>query len=727
VGHIQSCSSHTSKNSSGSTGEAHGPHGAQTRIHAVHAADYIKTITMKTNSERSCMSSKMRPLRVGTLEIDPDILQEWQSEKEEDMYQLSEDSDSGVSKRKPFCARSCFPRTHSLARTFLRSQVFEIFIGVSIVTNSVLIGLEQSWDLHGRDVSLFQAWEHVFLVIYTFELLLRFFVYGRLCLKDGWVRFDIFVVIVSVISSWVLQPLLGRQDQLAPVLVLRTARLLKLVRTVKLLMKLKELWLLVQGLISSAATMFYTLLLLVVILYVFASLGIEIITKHELAMGPNADPQFSEIVNMHFSDLPRTMLTLIQFVTLDSVNAIYSPLVEKDPAVAVYFVSLMLIVSIVLMNLITAVIVNSALEQATHDREAFKLQEEKRRKRLVVDLKQVFQRLDDDGSGKISVEELLAAPDDDKALVRQCMRLDDLLEVFCLLDSDGGGQIDIEEFCDGILNAITSESPIELKRMEKAMSVLAKQMQVFETVQSEISKSIEEMVVSFARARYQSAAGDLTSVMAKRKEEPAKLSEPLPEGGAPAWAKQMMKDIHELRSEGVRVTIEKGPPNSPSKEVRNSSAIPMDCRDISMRGGKSSHTSKVVDISTPAPVNRGAAAAHPPCAGVAQSVMDTNTLSSTAKRPPVPDANKDLNISSNTNMLPPLPGANKNADETNKFESITRCKMVTANRVPTSVSETGPQAGFLSEPRTPAPPPSTMSSPRMSLEADSIHQPSMHH
>jgi len=490
---------------------------------------------------------------------------------------------------------------------------------------------------------------------------------------------------------------------------------------VKLLMKLKELWLLVHGLISSASTMFYTLLLLFVILYVFASLGIETITKHELAMGPNADPQFSEIVRVHFPDLPRTMLTLIQFVTLDSVNAVYAPLVEKDPAVAVYFVALILIVSVVLMNLVTAVIVNSALEQATHDREAFKIQEEKRRKRLVVDLKQVFQRLDCDGSGKISIEELLAAPDDDKALVRKCMRLDDLLEVFCLLDSDGGGEIEIEEFCDGILNAITSESPIELKRMEKAMSVLAKQMRVFETVQSEIGKSMQEMVVSLTRARYQSAAGDLTSATATKKDVQGKLSELLPEGSAPAWAKQMIQDIHDLRSEGVCVTVEKGSPNSPSKKMQHTRVISMDCREMWMHGDTSSRPSMAVNINPPEPITSCAAEARPPHAGVAHDMTNTNTPSSTSKLRPVLDANKDKNTSSSTGELLKIPVASEGRANAAKFESVTSCKTALSSDAPTYASEVGPQVRFLSEPRTPAPPPSTMSSPRMFLEADSIH------
>lgn len=129
--------------------------------------------------------------------------------------------------------------------------------------------------------------------------------------------------------------------------------------------------------------------------------------------------------------------------------------------------SLILIVSVVLINLVTAVIVNRALEYARQDKEARKIQQENYRKRLVGDLKEAITRLDTDEDGTVSIEELLSAPCEERGLLQECMRLDDLLQVFCVLDTDGDGKLDIEELCDGILYAVISDSPIELKRMEK--------------------------------------------------------------------------------------------------------------------------------------------------------------------------------------------------------------------------------------------------------------------
>merc|ERR1719333_892923 len=93
---------------------------------------------------------------------------------------------------------------------------------------------------------------------------------------------------MGAISSWIVEPILmsltdggNVSNELAPLMVLRVMRLLRLARSVRLLVQFKTLWMLVRGLLTSATTMFYTFMLMILILYVFACLGVEIITKNE--------------------------------------------------------------------------------------------------------------------------------------------------------------------------------------------------------------------------------------------------------------------------------------------------------------------------------------------------------------------------------------------------------------------------------------------------------------
>lgn len=362
----------------------------------------------------------------------------------------------------------------------LFSNEFDMAIGIVIVLNSVSIGVEQSLSLSGdsdtKYVTLCEVIEHIFLVIYILELGLRFAAVGSQCLQDTSVRFDCFLVTTGVITNWIIQPFMGRVDKLGPILVLRTARLFRLARMVRLLVNFRELWMLARGFIHSIRTMFYTMLLLFLTLYVFSSIAIDIITNHNLARGTEADPRFQAHVEEYFADLPLTMLTLLQFVCMDGAALIYKPLIKLDWKLAIYFISIILIISIVLMNLVTAVLVNSALEQTNQDKEAIKAYREKERQNLVERLTQIFKRLDTDGSGYLTREEIMKISEEDKQIFHETLAFGNPIIVFDALDADDSGYVSVQEFCDGIWNVAISNSPIEIKRMEKQVDHIRKQL-----------------------------------------------------------------------------------------------------------------------------------------------------------------------------------------------------------------------------------------------------------
>lgn len=361
-----------------------------------------------------------------------------------------------------------FLRWHALS--LLSSQRFDMSIGFVILANSISIGVESSFDLQGKDLGAFEKMEHVFLAVYSLELFLRFFAQGLNCLRSGWVIFDLVLVGMGVISTWVVTPIMGKgamADELGPLMVLRVMRLLRLARAVRLLVQFKTLWMLVRGLLSSAGTMIYTFSLIALILYVYACLGMELITKNPLAL---EDESFREAVEDHFSSIPHSMLTLTQFVTLDSAASIYKPLIRKDPfMLTAYFMSFILVVAVSLMNLVTAVIVEGALEQGKADREVQQAYELAKVKELLPRVQELFRALDVDRSGDITLEEVLGADQGVTDELQEIMKSDQLTEVFELLDVDGSGKVDVTEFCDGIAKVVSTKEPVEFIRMMKQL------------------------------------------------------------------------------------------------------------------------------------------------------------------------------------------------------------------------------------------------------------------
>ncbi|CAE8609705.1 unnamed protein product [Polarella glacialis] len=292
-----------------------------------------------------------------------------------------------------------------------------------------------------------------------------------MCLHDNWVKFDLVLVLCGVVANWIIEPVMGGLEEIGPLMVLRTVRLCRLARTVRLLVKFRELWMLVRGLLNSASTMVYTMVLLIIIVYVFAAVGVELIADHPVA---ETDEEFRIVRDLYFRSLPVAMLTLIQFVCLDSVGAIYKPLIEQDIKLVFYFALIILVIPIVLMNLVTAVIVNGAFEQAGKDKDAAKIHQEQIRKKLVNTMRNIFTRLDEDQSGQVSLDELMKVSQQDLSELERHTNISDPRQLFEALDVDGDGQLGIEEFCTGIWQAAISKVPTEVQRMERQVDSMFK-------------------------------------------------------------------------------------------------------------------------------------------------------------------------------------------------------------------------------------------------------------
>jgi hypothetical protein len=157
----------------------------------------------------------------------------------------------------------------SRVHRFLSHTAFDTAIGAVIVLNSLVIGLESQSEIYGHDTTTYQRLEHFFLFIYTVELALRFYSYGSACLRNSWVKFDFILVSLGLFSTYVIEPFLyysglgatSDEDYVGMLLVLRIFRLAKITRTVRLLSQFRALWMLVCGLLSSAGTMIYILVL----------------------------------------------------------------------------------------------------------------------------------------------------------------------------------------------------------------------------------------------------------------------------------------------------------------------------------------------------------------------------------------------------------------------------------------------------------------------------------
>jgi len=365
----------------------------------------------------------------------------------------------------------------------------------------ILVGLNAQDALNPFIVNRFvlDDMSLVINILFFIELLLRFYAYG-VCESlriSAWIRFDTFFCSMSLLEIifmfWNVDD--KSSVQMGSVGALRLLRCLRLARAARLMVQFRTLWLLVCGLKSSVSTIGWAFILTGAISFIFAVIGMEIIPPRDLS----ATDVYDEISSRSFGNLGASMLTLLQVLTLDSVASVYRPLIEqgelkKGVFCTIYFIMYILIVSIALMNLITAVIVEGSVSQAAQDKEAMELFEKQRLKLLIPKLRGMFDTLDDDGSGYVSLEELNDASAELKGELRRVTKHDDLEEIFLLLDDDDSGTVGVDEFLQGIAKASSGNVLLNLQ-MSRMMKQLRKLTKVPATDETTLAKRRESTAV----------------------------------------------------------------------------------------------------------------------------------------------------------------------------------------------------------------------------------------
>lgn len=361
-----------------------------------------------------------------------------------------------------------------LCRRIVESPIFEAVLSVVIFVNAITIGIEADMSIQNDEEEM--TWslivEVLFLVIYILELIIRLVANKWRCFRDPWFIFDFVLVTVSLLGQ-VIGAVASFPAVIQQVLILRALRLLRVIRALRMIKQMRGVWRLVSGLLTSCNTMMSTLALLSLVLYIFAVLGIEMIAKDDTLQ---ADVVTSRIIQENFSSLFVIMMTLSQFVTMDSIASIYIPLIKKKPELSSYFIALVIIVSIALMNLVTAVLVEGALDHARQEKEEdVKLSNSKFRE-MIPQLQSLFESLDTDKSGELQRTEIEAAEREKRAEIPADIldkaSVASMTELFEKLDVDKSGSLKSAEFIEGCMNIFLLEIPVrDLMMMKMIRSV----------------------------------------------------------------------------------------------------------------------------------------------------------------------------------------------------------------------------------------------------------------
>lgn len=225
-----------------------------------------------------------------------------------------------------------------LSRIEASAAFQRLTVGV-IVFAAALIGFETNAALVARHAALFVSLDRIVLTYFIAEIALRIFVQGRAFFVGGWNWFDLIIVAVCALPA-------GAGYMAA-------VRLLRVLRVLRLLTAVPKLQVLVSALFKSLPSMGYVVMLLAILFYVYAVVGVKLFSA--------ADPA-------HFGTLAQTFVTLFQVVTLEGwADLMWAHRPAGDPAsvpwaAAVYFVTFILTGTMITLNLLIGVIINSMQE-----------------------------------------------------------------------------------------------------------------------------------------------------------------------------------------------------------------------------------------------------------------------------------------------------------------------------------------------------------------------------
>lgn len=221
----------------------------------------------------------------------------------------------------------------TMLNNLVQSSRFSNFIIIVVLVNSIVLGLQTSPSITEHIGHFLNILDKVCLYIFVLEALIKISSFRLKYFKNGWNCFDFLIVLFSLLADF---PALSS---------LRVLRIIRVFRAFKLISGTKHLQTIVSVIGKSIPSISWTILLLLIIYYVFAIIGTTL---------------FGEVFSAWFGSIGKSMYSLFQIMTLESWSmGISRPVMNVYPYAWAFFIPFILITSFVVLNVLVGIVVNS--------------------------------------------------------------------------------------------------------------------------------------------------------------------------------------------------------------------------------------------------------------------------------------------------------------------------------------------------------------------------------
>ncbi|XP_052896523.1 voltage-dependent T-type calcium channel subunit alpha-1G [Anopheles moucheti] len=276
----------------------------------------------------------------------------------------------------------CFRRTCHVTRIVVKKLVdhkyFQQGILLAILINTLSMGIEYH-DQPAELTAIVETSNIVFSAIFAVEMVLKVIAEGPFrYVANGFNVFDGVIVILSVVE--LAQAYLGEGQGSSGLSVLRTFRLLRILKLVRFMPNLRRQLFVMLRTMDNVAIFFS---LLILFIFIFSILGMYLFggkfCKFVEESGKERECTCPEIVSKHpqcecdrkhFNNILWATVTVFQILTQEDWNVVLFNGMEKTSHwAALYFVTLMTFGNYVLFNLLVAILVEGFSSERNERRE----------------------------------------------------------------------------------------------------------------------------------------------------------------------------------------------------------------------------------------------------------------------------------------------------------------------------------------------------------------------
>eukprot|EP00929_Paragymnodinium_shiwhaense_P100328 TRINITY_DN6257_c0_g1_i1.p1 TRINITY_DN6257_c0_g1~~TRINITY_DN6257_c0_g1_i1.p1 ORF type:complete len:712 (+),score=173.95 TRINITY_DN6257_c0_g1_i1:111-2246(+) len=328
---------------------------------------------------------------------------------------------------------------------------FETITLAVISINAIWMAIDTDYN---KSDSLWEAelpfiiGENFFCVYFSAELIIRFFAFKKKLwiFHDAWFMFDWLIVTLMIMETWALPGLvsvvsLGPAEAIfSNTAILRLFRLMRLCRMIRMLRGLPELMLLCKGMVAAMRSVFYVMVLLIVVTYVY---GIALV---QLSEG-------TEFGEAYFPDVSLAMYSLIIYgVFLDNLADFCDAVRVESLTILCILCSFVIVACMTVLNMLVGVLCEVVSAVAATEKEEVMTQN------LCRDMKAIITSLPEresfDYIGQDDLLTILQQPEAIKTLHNACIDPTSLLEFSALFFSPDGVSIELpfSEFMELLLD-----------------------------------------------------------------------------------------------------------------------------------------------------------------------------------------------------------------------------------------------------------------------------------